>query len=228
MAHSSAFRRFLSGVNAPVTLSRDSMDEIPHIGALYELDGDERIEAEDILIAKLATNDGRAATALANADCFRAIPALVRATSDAAAPTMRVFAARALLRLGNHSGRGALVRMMRAHDGSGTDRGSAVRLLAEFPDPDKELLILSASTDPDATARSEAIHALLTIVGLGDDDVRWGEVLLSRGELAPKPAPIVGNAASSCTIGCPRRPGAWWPPVTNWWPSRRPACAGLG
>lgn len=179
MTHSSAFEEFLAGVNAPVGMSRDALDEIPNIGALYDLDDDERIEAEDILIARLGTNDGRVATALADADCFRAIPALIQATTDAASPTMRVFAARALLRLDDYSGEAAMVRMLRTHDGSGSDRGTAARLLAEFPDPDKEILLTTASTDPDDTARSQAIRALLTVVELDDVDTRRGEVLMS-------------------------------------------------
>ena len=179
MVRSAAFEEFLAGVNAAVGVSRDSLDEIPNIGALYDLVGDERVEAEDVLIAKLATNDGRVAAALADADCFRAIPALVEATSERAAPTMRVFAARALLTLGDHSGLPALVRMLRGHEGTGYDRGAAARLLIEFPEPDRELLLAVASTDPDGTARSEAVQALLTLAGLDDDEVLWGEVLLS-------------------------------------------------
>jgi HEAT repeat protein len=179
MAHSAAFERFLTGVTTPVALTRDSLDEIPGVGAIFGLVGDERVEAEDILIAKLATNDGRAANALAEADCFRAIPALIEATSERAAPIMRVAAARALLSLDDHSGEPAMVRLLRTHEGSGYDRGSAARLLAEFPDPDREVLFEAASTDPDPTARSEATHALLTLVGLDADEVMWGEVLLS-------------------------------------------------
>lgn len=179
VARSAAFEEFLAAVNASVELTGDSLDEIPGIGALYDLVGEERVEAEDVLIAKLATNDGRVAAALADADCVRAIPALVEATSERAAPTMRVFAARALLRLGDHSGLPALVRLLRRHEGSGFDRGAAARSLTEFPEPDRELLLDVASTDPDGTARSEAVQALLTAVGLDDDEVLWGEVLLS-------------------------------------------------
>ncbi|MFL6123809.1 hypothetical protein [Actinophytocola sp.] len=75
MTRSAAFERFLAGVTAPVRLTRDSIEEIPHVGAIFDLVGEERIEAEDILIAKLATGDGRAAGALVEACCFRAVPA---------------------------------------------------------------------------------------------------------------------------------------------------------
>lgn len=179
MVRSSPFEEFLAGVNAPVGLTKDSLDEIPNVGAIFDLIGEERVEAEDILIAMLATNDGRAATALADADCYRAIPALVEATSERAAPTMRVAAARALLRLYDYSGLPAMVRLLRTHEGNGFDRGAAARLLTEFPEPDREILLDVASTDPDPTARSEATHAVLTMVGLDDDEVLWGEVLMS-------------------------------------------------
>ncbi len=177
MARSAAFERFLAGVTAPVQLTKDSLDEIPNVNAILDLVGEERTEAEDILIAKLASGDGRAAAALAGAYCFRAIPALVEATSEPAAPAVRVAAARALLELGDHSGAPAMIRLLRTHEGTGFDRGAAARLLAEFPGPDREILFEVASTDPDPTARSEATHALLHLVGLDDGDVQAGEVL---------------------------------------------------
>lgn len=179
MTRSAAFERFLAGVAAPVRLTRESIEEIPDIGAIFDLVGEERIEAEDILIAKLATGDGRAAGALAEASCFRAIPALVEATSERVAPVMRVAAARALLELDDYSGEAAMVRLLRTHEGDGFVRGAAVRALTEFPDPDREILFEVALTDPDSTARSEATHALLVLVGLDGDEVLWGEVLKS-------------------------------------------------
>jgi hypothetical protein len=179
MARSAAFERFLAGVTEPLTFSRDAMDEIPHVHAIFDLVDEEREEAEDILIAKLATGDGRAAAALAEADCYRAIPALIEATSERAAPITRVAAARALLALHDHSGRPAMVRLLRTREGSEYDRGAAVRLLAEFPDPDREILYEVVLTDPGSIASSEAIHVLLTLVGLDDDEVMWGETLSS-------------------------------------------------
>ncbi|HEX4813095.1 MAG TPA: hypothetical protein VFV66_10135 [Nonomuraea sp.] len=189
MARSAEFQRFLDGVNAPVALTRDRIDEIPDIGSFYLLNSEEKDEAEDILIAMLATDDGRAAAALAEVGCVRAVPALIEATTEAAAPVMRVCAARALLALGSDAGHAALVRMLRAHEGSGIDRGAAVMLLTEFPDPDQELLLEVASTDPDMTARSEAVHALLTVVGLDGEETEQGELLLS----------IAGRLLSSLT-----------------------------
>lgn len=184
MAHSELFEMFLAGVNTPISFNRDVIDEIPNIGALRLLDGEERVEAEDILIAMLAKNDGRAANALADVGCRRAIPALTRATTAAAPPGMRVFAAAALLKLGSQAGRPALVRMLRTHDGDSLDRGMAANLLTEFPDPDKELLLETALSDPDGSVRSAATNAALAVWGLNNQDMLHGEVLLSiRGRM---------------------------------------------
>lgn len=181
MARSSLFERFLAEVNAPLRFTRDELDELPGVGALRMLEGEERVEAEDILIARLPTGDGRVAKALAEVGCVRAIPALIEATGETALPIMRVFAARALLRLGNQSGRAALVAMLRTRAGGARDRGRAVQLLAEFPNPDKELLLEVASTDPDRSVRSSGVDAVLTVWGLTDEATMWSETLLSIG-----------------------------------------------
>jgi HEAT repeat protein len=171
------FEIFLAGVTAPMELSRDSIDGYRGIWTLSRLTGDERIAAEDILIGKLAKNDGRAAAALAEAGCVRAIPALIDSANTSSSPSMRVYAAAALLKLGDHSGWAALVDVLRTHAGITSDRTVAVRSLAEFPDPDKEFLLETAFTDPDSIVRSAAVAALLTAHGLGDADLQRGEVL---------------------------------------------------
>jgi HEAT repeat protein len=184
VAHSEMFERFLAGVNTSVGFNRDVIDEIPNIGALRLLHGEERIEAEDILIAMLAKNDGRAANALADVGCSRAIPALTRATTAEAEPGMRVFAARALLNLGSRAGRPAIVQMLRTHDGDTLARSMAADLLTEFPDPDKEVLLTAALTDPDGSVRSAATNAALVVWGLNTQDTLHGEVLMSiRGRM---------------------------------------------
>jgi HEAT repeat protein len=195
MARSEMFERFLAGVNTPITFNRDVIDEIPHVGALRLLDGDERIEAENILIAMLANNDGRAARALADVGCRRAIPALTTATTETAAPSMRVSAARALLALGSRAGRPALELLLRAHIGSDFTRGAAAELLAEFPNPDKEFLLEVVLTDPHHSVRSAAYDAVLTVCGLAGDDLRWGEVLLNIGGRVMSSLSTVRNEA---------------------------------
>jgi HEAT repeat protein len=175
------FEIFLAGVTKPLEFTRDDFDGYHGVWTLSLLTGDERIAAEDILISKLADNDGRAAAALAEAGCVRAIPALTDSANASSSPSMRVFAAAALLKLGDYSGRAALVEVLRTHAGITSDRTVAVRRLAEFPDPDKEFLLKTVLTDPDSTVRSEAVTALLTAYGLGDEEVRWGEVLRGIG-----------------------------------------------
>jgi HEAT repeat protein len=162
----SLFDAFLAGVRAPVT--RANLDEYEDIGALYLLTGDERTAAEDILIDKLREDDGRAAKALADIGCTRAIPALAERAAHSEWPTMRVWAADALLRMGDHSGRAALAEVART--GDWYDRAAAVDLLVEYPGEDTEAVVRAAMTDPNSTTRSSAVSAFLTLRGLGGYD----------------------------------------------------------
>ena len=179
MAESSLFKRFKAGVNAPLRFHRDEIDDLPGVRLLPLLEGEERIAAEDILIAKVEQDDGRAAVALAEFGCVRAVPALIRSATESAEPVMRVFAARALLRLGNESGRDAMAAMLRNPTDRVDERDRAVTVLAEFPDPDKSLLLEVALRDPHPFVRSSAVHAVLTASGLGDRVTSRGDVLLS-------------------------------------------------
>jgi HEAT repeat protein len=178
MAQSALFKRFVAEVNAPLRFRRDEIDELPGVRLLPMLEGEERIAAEDILIAKLAKDDGRAANALAEYGCVRAIPALTTAANESASPLMRVFAARALLELGNESGRAALADMLRNPTDHKGERALAVTVLAEFPNPDKQLLLEVALFDPHPSVRSSAVDAVLTVWGLGDRATSRGDVLL--------------------------------------------------
>jgi HEAT repeat protein len=167
------FDRFLAGVNAPITWS--NIDEYADIGALPLLTGDERVNAEDVLIRKLGEDDGRAANALADIGCTRAIPALAERAALSRSSTMRVFAARALLGLGDDSGRTAAIDVSRTADRF--DRAAAVDLLAKYPGPETAAAVETALADPDATVRSSAISALLTLHGLARYDTSYRDVL---------------------------------------------------
>ncbi|MFD7712794.1 HEAT repeat domain-containing protein [Streptomyces sp. NPDC059785] len=175
------FEMFLAGVHTPAGLSRDLLDELPGSWALSRLTGDERTEAEDILIAGLAENDGRAATALADAGAVRAIPALIERTTPSAPPVMRVFAARALLRLGDLSGRDALLDLLRSGAGSHIDRSTAVTLLSQFPDTEREftrpVILETALRDASGLVRSQAISALFSVHGLAGEEMEGSELL---------------------------------------------------
>src|SRR4051794_4499379 len=92
------FAAFLAGLHAPIA-SKDDLDEFPNIGELFLLDDDERLVAEDILIAKLAQDDGRAAKALADIRCTRAVPALAERAMWSPTAAMRDIAAWAVAEL---------------------------------------------------------------------------------------------------------------------------------
>lgn len=179
MTESDLFMRFKAGVNGPLGFNRDEMDNLPGVGLLPLLEGEERIAAEDVLISKVERDDGRAAAALAEYGCVRAIPVLVRSATESRSLLMRVFAASALLGLGDESGRAALVAMLRNPTDREGERGHAVRLLAEFPNPDKGLLLEVALLDPHPFVRSSAVGAVLTAWGLGGRETSRGDVLLS-------------------------------------------------
>ena len=152
------FRVFLVGLHAPVR-SKDDLDEFPNIGALFRLDDDERIEAENILIGKLAQDDGRAAKALADIRCTRAIPALAERAASSPSRTMRDFAARAMAELSIDRGLSALLDRLR--DGDVDARLQAVFDLGDHPDPRAEDAVeTTAFTDSEPVVRSAALDAL--------------------------------------------------------------------
>src|SRR5262245_10534246 len=98
------FTEFVDGVRAPMTWA--NIDQYDGLAAFSQLTGDERREAEDVLIERLEHNDGRAARALADLGCTRAIEPL-RERLDAPVPNlMRLAAGLALHRMGDDAGRG--------------------------------------------------------------------------------------------------------------------------
>ena len=174
---SAQFDRFVATVNAPIRFRRDDIDGFAIGIGLHLLAGPERIQAEDTLIGKLGTDDGRLAGALAEVGCTRAIPALAERASASASPAMRVAAARALLALGDDSGRAALADLLRTGAGDRHDRAAAITLLAEFPDPDLDLLWDTAAADPHDSARSSATAALISLHGLAEYNTSYRDVL---------------------------------------------------
>lgn len=197
MARSPTFQHFLGRLDAPPWEGphpHDRVEVVPYLEALGLLRGDERVEAEDILIAKLTGNDHIAAKALAEVRCARAVPALIQATAATATPHMRVTAARALLRLRDTSGRPALVEVLRTHAGDDMTRSAAVELLGEFPHPDTDFLLEVAATDPACRVRSSAFDTALVVHGLATEHTRYDEVMRSEVLLS-----IAGRVLSSLT-----------------------------
>jgi Leucine-rich repeat (LRR) protein/HEAT repeat protein len=179
--YSSTFMEFLWSLHSPTYQGRgrDTVEVPRYLDRLRELHGNELITAEGVLISALSTNNPRAANALAEMNCVRAIPALVQATFERASSSMRVAAAEALLRLNSAAGEQALTDILRTHDGDHYVRRDAVHLLARFPDPDTDFLLEVACTDPESDVRASAFDALLTAHGLADETTRYGEVLFS-------------------------------------------------
>jgi HEAT repeat protein len=174
---SAQFDRFVATVNAPIRFRRDDIDGFAIGIGLHLLTGEERVQGEDLLIGKLGTDDGRFANALAEVGCTRAIPALAERAAASASPAMRLFAARALLALGDDSGRSAMADLLRTGAGDRHDRAAAVTLLAEFPDPDMDLIWDTAVAEPHESVRSSATAALIGLHGLADYNTSYRDVL---------------------------------------------------
>jgi HEAT repeat protein len=156
------FEEFVAGVRAPMTWA--NIDEYHGLAAFNHLSGAERTEAEDILIERLTHNDGRAAYALAEIGCTRALAAL-RARLPASIPgLMRLAAATALHRLGDDSGRAAAIDVLGV--GDRMERLSAVSALGQWGGADVEQALEGAFADADSTVRSSAAGTLIQLHGL--------------------------------------------------------------
>ncbi|OLF15420.1 HEAT repeat domain-containing protein [Actinophytocola xanthii] len=180
MTESELFESFRAGLYDPLRLTRDAVDEIPNVGAVHLLTGNLRRAAEDLLITRLAVNDGRAASALARLCVTRAIPALRDRIGPDTPHIMRVFAARALHELGDESGREVGPALLGDLGVSEIDRSRAAALMREFPDADREALLVAAEHDPSRLVRSSATDALYANTGLTEpNQERTGETLSS-------------------------------------------------
>jgi hypothetical protein len=182
------FSAFLDGLHAPIR-SKDDLDEFPNIGALFLLDDDERIEAENILIGKLAEDDGRAATALADIGCTRAIPALAERAASAPSQTMRDHAAWAIAELSTDRSLPALLDQLR--NGDVDARLQAVFDLSDHLDPQAEDAEEAAAfTDPEPVVRSAALDALFARRDLLLDAESFRSMLdfIHRRALSPLPS----------------------------------------
>jgi HEAT repeat protein len=121
--------RYATGQGGPWT--KDTIDTmLTNVALLSELTGPERLEAEDLAIAKLLQRDTRAAIPLADAGCIRAIPAL-RAMADDRFPPDRLRVATALLRLGDATGSDIAIAVLNHRDAGTDTRIAAAELLAE-------------------------------------------------------------------------------------------------
>jgi HEAT repeat protein len=158
------FQKFVASVREPMTWS--NIDEYSGVGALHLLKGDERIEAEDILFERLTHHDGRAAYALADIGSTRAIAPLRGCLAPAVPGAMRVAAALALHRLGDDSGRTAVLDVLGT--GDRTEQMSAISALGLMSGADVEQGLERAFDATDSGVRSAAAGTLIKLHGLGD------------------------------------------------------------
>jgi hypothetical protein len=134
------------------------------IGWLPSLTGDERTEAEDLAIATLLAGDPRAALALGDARCTRAIPALLdMATSRSITPYVRLLAVRGLIQLDQGAGRTVAIEILRDSAIYRHDRCEAIRVLAAHPDNETEMVLEEVTADADPEVRTTAAWALRDI-----------------------------------------------------------------
>ncbi|HEX6358392.1 MAG TPA: hypothetical protein VF106_35995, partial [Actinophytocola sp.] len=162
LGRSSQFGAVVRGLTTSDLGGKDAMDSMfGDIASLPELTGDERTEAEDLAIAIVRAGDPRAALALGDADCARAVPALLdMATSTANTAYVRLLAARGLLKLGHGTGRATVIAILRDSTAYQHDRCDAIRVLAAHPDGETEAVLEQAAADADPEVRSCAASAL--------------------------------------------------------------------
>ncbi len=161
-AVSPAFDRFRRSLEADGARERfDGLD----LEALRRLTGDERDQAEDLLVAKLRDeNDGRAAEALAILGSPRARQTLEDALARLGPGAARVAVARALQSLGgDDAALQAVLETLRT--GAWSQRATAARTLADFPGPATDAALFTALGDSHALVRLNAADALVALRG---------------------------------------------------------------
>lgn len=158
------FEEVRAGIEEPIT--RGNLDQYRGIIALDFLKGEERREIEDLLIAKLAKHDGRAADALADANVVRAIPALQACTATEVPAIMRLAAARALHKLGESSAL-ATVKEVMSGAADPQDRLSAVSAARLWKGDEVFAALEQSLQDASPSVRSAATKRLIEQQGLG-------------------------------------------------------------
>lgn len=195
------------------------------IGALFLLEDDERVEAENILIDRLA-DDGRAAKALVDIRCTRAIPALAERAATSPSATMRDHAARAMAELDTDRGLSAL--RDRLHKGDVGARLRAVFDLSAHSDPRAEDAAETAAfTDPEPVVRSAALDALFARRGLLPDAESFRSMLDFIKRRALSPAAVRTRGSRGRASGALRPVGGRDSHAGSWvWPGARTARPG--
>jgi hypothetical protein len=174
------FEVLRASLAAPIT--RDNLEAYRSFELVDHLDVAERALIEDLLISRLARDDGRAADALATLGTQRARPALLARLAPDVPALMRLAAARALRELGERAGDAT----SEAADAAGADatgeaavaevlrggaavheRLSALSALSLWRGAAAERAVAAALEDDDALVRSAATRQLIERRGLG-------------------------------------------------------------
>jgi HEAT repeat protein len=179
------FTAFLAGLDAPA----GGTDEFPNTDAFFLLGDAERVAAEDILITRLAVDDRRAARALADIRCLRAVPALAERAMWSPSAPMREIAVWAMTELGVDRGLPALLGRLR--DGDVDARLQAVVDLGGHRDRESQnALETAAFTDPEPVVRGAALDTLFARLDLLMDAEPFHSMLdfVRRRVLSPLPS----------------------------------------
>lgn len=162
MGKSAAFRRFLDSFRAPITSFefQASYD----LDALGQIQGEEREEAEEMLLKRLkSSQDARATIALAHIDSLRAVPVL-RKELPRLEGEPAVEAAQALYQLVGDDPLEVFRRELSSENPRA--RAGAAFYLRSLPLPRVETLLFDCFEDPDGAVRRTAFDSLLDLYGL--------------------------------------------------------------
>ena len=131
--------------------------------AARALEGEERREAEDLLLARLAQGDSRAAVALGELGVMRALEPLREALARDRAALSQIAIVRALHRLGDDRGLAAVAAILRG-DGAPSDRTVAAAVAHELGPPLAGAL-QDALSDAAGAVRTNAAVSLARLHG---------------------------------------------------------------
>ena len=191
---SDEFQRFLDSLDDMGPRSMDSVD----LDALLSLSGQERLDAEKILIDNLVENDWRVPRALVDLESVAAVEPIRRELGKKHGEMMRVELARALKELaGDDSGRPLVIEVLQRSTGW-PQRLNAVNALVTLGGPEADAALLEALDDAESTVRGHALTSLLKLRGLASYDTDYYDYVgMQRVRLASPLRSIAAPAAEA-------------------------------
>jgi hypothetical protein len=170
---SALFQQFADSVRGGDPAWKEQVDE----DALLALSGDERAEAESLLIAKLDKDDWRAPPALVKADARRSIPAL-RDRLATAKGKMRLAIGKALIDFGDREDMDDVIAEVLREKDDPTSTGPIAALVRAESRPTevvKKALQRAAIEHPDPVVRIGAASRLLYLSGAAKAPMDWDQ-----------------------------------------------------